>query len=61
MSAAILFDTNTIFEPINVCACGKRFKVDEGNMITYSIVNINGQTYLCIDGINLIPLAEIKD
>lgn len=61
MSVVKLFDTNTIFEPINLCTCGKIFRVEEGQMIKYSIEKINGQIYLCLDGISLIPLIEMKN
>ncbi len=60
MSVVKLFDTNTIFEPIQLCMCDKKYKVDGGKILKYSIENIKGQKYLCVSGIKILPLVEIK-
>jgi len=51
-------DTNTILEPIGVCTCGKQYTVDNGKMINYSIIQVNGQEWLYLDGAKTLPLRR---
>lgn len=60
MSVLKLFDTNTILEPIKICICGKKYRVDDGKMLKYSVENINGKGQLCINGVKVLPLIEIE-
>ena len=60
MSVLKLFDTNTILEPIKLYICGKRYRVDGGQILKYSVENINGQDELFINGVKVFPLTEIE-
>ncbi len=55
----IIFDTNTIMEPINVCVCDRQYRVDDGKMLKYLIVEENGQEWLYINEIRVLPVRRI--
>ena len=60
MSVLKLLDTNTVMEPIRLCLGGKEYRVDNGQMIKYSVVVENGERNLYLNGEKVLPLIEMK-
>ena len=52
-------DTNNITEPMKFCACGKQYRIDDGRIMKYSIVEDYGQIWLYIEGVRILPLQRI--
>ena len=59
MGAVKILVTNTVFEPVKLCMCGKKYEVDKTKIFKYSLERVNGEIQLEIGG-NLIPLIEIE-
>ena len=60
MGAVKILDTNTVFESVKLCMCGKKYEVDKTKIFKYSLEIVNGQFQLIFDG-KIIPLVEIKE